>query len=135
MSTVTSPAIVATGRRRTATSRVRLIPQGSGQRTVNGKSFDEHFYMESLTRRALLPFATLTLPVDEFDLVVKVEGSGPQSQAVAVSHGIARALQKLDPENRAALKKAGLLTRDPREKERKKPGQPGARKRFQFSKR
>lgn len=135
MSTVASPAIVATGRRRTATARVRLIPQGSGQQTANAKPFAEHFYMEGLTRRALLPFATLGLSADEFDLVIKVEGGGPQSQATAVSHGLARALQKLDPEHRAALKKAGLLMRDPREKERKKPGQPGARKRFQFSKR
>jgi len=135
MSTVTAPALVATGRRRTATARVRLTPQGSGKQTANGKPFADHFYMESLVRRALLPFATLSLTADEFDLVIKVEGGGPQSQATAVSHGLARALQKLDPENRAALKKAGLITRDPREKERKKPGQPGARKRFQFSKR
>lgn len=135
MSTATSTAIVATGRRRTATARVRLIPGGTGVQTANGKPFAEHFYMESLTRRALLPFPTIALPADGFDLIVKVVGGGPQSQATAVSHGLARALQKLDPEHRAALKKAGLITRDPREKERKKPGQPGARKRFQFSKR
>jgi small subunit ribosomal protein S9 len=129
-----SAAIVAIGRRKTASARVRLHPNGSGKLTVNGKPFTEHCYHESLQRAALAPLKAVD-QVNAFDADILVEGSGPNGQAGAIAHGLARALQKFNPEFRIPLKKAGHLTRDPRERERKKPGRPGARKRFQFSKR
>ena len=129
-----STAIVATGRRKTATARVRLQPNGSGKLTVNGKPFADHCYHESLQRAALAPLKAVD-QANAFDADIIVEGSGPNGQAGAISHGLARALQKFNPEFRPTLKKGGFLTRDPRERERKKPGQPGARKRFQFVKR
>lgn len=128
-----SPEFVAVGRRKTATARVRLR-SGAGNVTINGKTLDEYLPTEQLSRAALRPFQITGLR-DQYDVRIKVEGSGPEGQAGAISHGLARALQKLDPELRAPLKKAGLIRRDPRMKERKKPGQPGARARFQFSKR
>ena len=132
MSTETN-VYAATGRRKTATARVR-ITEGSGKLTANGRDFDTHFSHEDFSKKAFAPLATVE-KLDSIDVTANVHGGGVAGQAVAVAHGIARALEKLDPELRIPLKQAGHLTRDPREKERKKPGQPGARKRFQFSKR
>lgn len=124
----------ATGRRKTSVARVRLIPGGKGNITINGKSIDEYFKMESLRMMIHQPLE-MTNMADKFDVVVKVSGGGFTGQAGAVRHGIARALQLVDPELRAPLKKAGLLTRDPRMKERKKYGLKAARRAPQFSKR
>jgi small subunit ribosomal protein S9 len=122
-----------TGRRKTSTARVRLF-EGSGKLVVNDRDFEEYFSHENFAKQAYAPLLTVELR-DKIDVVANVGGGGVAGQAGAVAHGIARALQKLNPELRPALKKAGHLKRDPREKERKKAGQPGARKRFQFSKR
>ncbi len=127
-------ALVTTGRRKTASARVRLLPSGSGKLTVNDKDGDVYLYDASLLSIATAPLRAVETE-EKFDVVVRVAGGGPFGQATAISHGLARALEKFNPEWRTALKKAGLLTRDPRERERKKSGQPGARKRFQFSKR
>ena len=132
MSTATN-VFLGTGRRKTSTARVRLS-EGSGKLTVNGRTLDAYFSHENFAKQSYAPLQTVDLK-EKVDVAVNVAGGGVTGQAGAVAHGIARALQKLNPEYRAALKKAGHLTRDPREKERKKPGQPGARKRFQFSKR
>jgi small subunit ribosomal protein S9 len=132
MSTATN-IFLGTGRRKTSTARVRLS-EGSGKLVVNGREFDRYFSHENFSKQAYAPLMTVDLR-EKIDVTVNVAGGGVAGQAGAVAHGIARALQKLNPELRAALKKAGHITRDPREKERKKPGQPGARKRFQFSKR
>ncbi len=129
----TEDTLVAVGRRKTASARVRL-KRGSGERVINGKPLEQYFFSEQLANTAMAPLDVAELR-DQVDLTVRVEGGGPMGQAGAVSLGIARSLLKLDPELRGELKKNGLLTRDPRMKERKKPGQPGARKRFQFSKR
>ena len=128
-----STVFIGTGRRKTSTARVRLV-SGSGKLTANGREFDTYFKVDNFVRRASGPLATADVK-DKFDVVANVNGGGISSQAGAVAHGIARALLKFNSELRVTLKKAGHLTRDPREKERKKPGQPGARKRFQFSKR
>jgi small subunit ribosomal protein S9 len=122
-----------TGRRKTATARVR-VKAGTGVIEVNGAAPDDYFSHDCFSRVALRPLGTAEVR-DQVDVFVTVSGGGDSGQAGAVSHGIARALQKFNPELRAALKKEGHLTRDGRERERKKPGQPGARKRFQFSKR
>jgi len=124
---------LGTGRRKTSTARVRLT-EGTGKLTANGSDFETYFSHENFAKQAYRPLLTVELK-DKVDVDVNVAGGGVTGQAGATAHGIARALQKLNPELRAALKKAGHLMRDPREKERKKPGQPGARKRFQFSKR
>jgi small subunit ribosomal protein S9 len=131
----TAPAniFVGTGRRKTAVARVR-ISEGSGKLTVNGREFERYFSHENFAKQAYAPLLTVELK-DKIDVTANVVGGGVAGQAGAVAHGIARALQKLRGELRPALKKAGHLRRDPREKERKKAGQPGARKRFQFSKR
>ena len=123
----------ATGRRKTATARVRLV-EGSGKLLVNGREFERYFSHENFAKQAYSPLLTVELR-EKMDVTANVSGGGISGQAGAVAHGIARALQKFKPELRVALKKAGHLKRDPREKERKKAGQPGARKRFQFSKR
>jgi len=132
MSTATN-IFLGTGRRKTSTARVRLS-EGTGKLKVNGREFDNYFSHENFSKQAYAPLMTVDMR-EKIDVTVNVAGGGVAGQAGAVAHGIARALQKLNPELRAALKKAGHITRDPREKERKKPGQPGARKRFQFSKR
>ena len=124
---------IATGRRKTAVARVRIAP-GSGKITVNGRAFENYFPTEALRGVVSRPL-TLTDNAAKFDIRVNVSGGGPNGQAGAVRHGIARALQLAEPTLRAPLKADGLLTRDSRQKERKKYGQPGARKRFQFSKR
>jgi small subunit ribosomal protein S9 len=132
---MSTPANVflGTGRRKTATARVR-VSEGSGKLVVNGRSLDAYFSHENFAKQAYAPLLTVSLK-DKIDVDVNVSGGGVTGQAGAVAHGIARALQKMNLELRPALKKAGHIKRDPREKERKKAGQPGARKRFQFSKR
>jgi small subunit ribosomal protein S9 len=125
--------IAATGRRKTASARVRIIA-GSGKLVVNGRALENYFTHENFAKQAYAPLLTVEMR-DKIDVTANVSGGGSGGQAVAVAQGIARALQKLNPELRIPLKKAGHLKRDPREKERKKAGQPGARKRFQFSKR
>jgi small subunit ribosomal protein S9 len=124
---------LATGRRKTSTARVR-ITEGSGKLTVNGRTFDTYFSHENFSKQAYAPLLTVDLR-EKIDVTANVSGGGVAGQAGAVAHGIARALQKMNAELRPALKKAGHMKRDPRQKERKKAGQPGARKRFQFSKR
>ena len=122
-----------TGRRKTSTARVYLRP-GTGEIRVNRKSFDEYFPNQAL-RMVIRQPLTLTDTANKFDILVNVAGGGPAGQAGAVRHGITRALMEFNADLRPALKDAGLVTRDPRAKERKKYGQKGARKRFQFSKR
>lgn len=122
-----------TGKRKTSTARVFLMP-GSGQVVVNQLNHNEYFRNRSEQVIVMQPLA-LTENRDKFDVYVNVKGGGTAGQAGAVRLGIARALLEFDPELRQSLKKAGYLTRDPRIKERKKYGQPGARKRYQFSKR
>jgi small subunit ribosomal protein S9 len=124
---------LGTGRRKTSVARIRLAP-GSGKITVNNRPLENYFPLETQRIWATQPL-TVTESTGKFDVRVSVRGGGPTGQAGAVRHGIARALQILDPSLRPALKAEGLLTRDSRMKERKKYGQPGARKRFQFSKR
>jgi small subunit ribosomal protein S9 len=130
-----SPAtiFVATGRRKTSSARVR-IAEGTGKLSCNGREFDDYFSHENFSKQAYAPLVTVDMR-EKIDVTVNVAGGGVAGQAGAVAHGIARALQKMNAELRPALKKAGHIKRDPRQKERKKPGQPGARKRFQFSKR
>lgn len=123
-----------TGRRKTAIARVRLL-SGEGEVIVNGRSLEEHFGNAVDLNDILMPFR-VTGTEGRYNVMVKVEGGGHHGQAGAIRHGIARALLASDPEGaRLPLRQAGLLSRDPRMKERKKYGQPGARKRFQYSKR
>lgn len=129
----TATIFAATGRRKTSTARVR-ITEGSGKLTVNGRDFDSYFSHENFSKQAYAPLLTVDLR-EKIDVTANVSGGGVAGQAGAVAHGIARALQKMNGELRPQLKKAGHMKRDPRQKERKKAGQPGARKRFQFSKR
>ena len=123
----------ATGRRKTAVAQVRLV-RGTGKIVVNGRPFEEYFTTPSLQLTVLKPFE-VTKTTNTFDVKVKADGGGVAGQAGAVRLGIARALLLYDATTRPPLKEQGLLTRDPRMKERKKAGPPGARKRFQFSKR
>ena len=122
-----------TGRRKTSTARVYLRP-GAGDVVVNRKPFDRYFPNETLRMIIRQPLQ-LTETTSKFDVLVNVSGGGPTGQAGAIRHGITRALLEFNADLRPALKQAGLVTRDPRIKERKKYGQKGARKRFQFSKR
>jgi len=124
---------LGTGRRKTSTARVRLT-EGTGKLSVNGREFEKYFSHENFAKQAYAPLLTVELK-EKVDVTANVAGGGVSGQAGAVAHGIARALQKMNAELRPKLKKAGHMRRDPREKERKKAGQPGARKRFQFSKR
>jgi small subunit ribosomal protein S9 len=128
-----NPVNTATGRRKTAVARVRLTA-GTGKIEVNGRPFEEYFPTIPLQNIVLAPL-TLTNLTNTLDVFVSTNGGGAQGQAGAVRLGIARALLAVDINFRGPLKAEGLLTRDPRMKERKKSGQPGARKRFQFSKR
>ncbi|HNY86649.1 MAG TPA: 30S ribosomal protein S9 [Candidatus Hydrogenedentes bacterium] len=125
--------IVTVGRRKRATARVRLIP-GTGKYMVNGRPVGEYLARETLVQVATQPLDLLGLK-DSFDIRARCDGGGLAGQAGALRLGIARAIAENDENLRPALRTAGLLTRDAREVERKKPGQPGARKRFQFSKR
>jgi len=122
-----------TGRRKTATARVYLR-EGSGAITVNGKSLEQYFPFGLLVKSLTAPLE-VTSSRDKFDVMIKVCGGGPAGQAGACRHGLARALVAQDPANRAVLRAGGMMTRDPRAVERKKYGQAGARRRFQFSKR
>ena len=124
----------ATGKRKTAVARVHLRP-GKGEINLNDKTMDDYFGgHEALKMLAKQPFA-ITEMVEKFDVDAKLHGGGPAAQAGALRHGISKALCEFDLELRKRLKKAGFLTRDARIKERKKYGQKGARRRFQFSKR
>ena len=125
--------ITATGRRKSAVARVRLVP-GTGNLLINARSFEDYFPRDPIRRVAMRPFE-ITETIGKYDVHANIRGGGLTGQAGAFSLGVARALKEADPELKAALSNEGLLTRDAREKERKKYGQPGARKRFQFSKR
>jgi small subunit ribosomal protein S9 len=122
-----------TGRRKTSVARVWIRP-GAGRISVNGRTFEDYFPRETLRMIIAQPLQ-VTNTVGQFDVIATVGGGGPTGQAGAVRHGIARALARFDDKLRQPLKKAGLLTRDPRMRERKKYGQPGARQKFQYSKR
>lgn len=123
----------AVGRRKAAVTRV-FLTSGDGNITINGKDYKTYFPLIYLQNQVEAPLKTIEA-TDKFDVVVNATGGGTKGQAEAVKLGIARALLKVNPEYRPALKLAGLLTRDPRVVERKKPGQKKARKNFQFSKR
>jgi small subunit ribosomal protein S9 len=127
------PHHLGTGRRKTAVARVRLVG-GTGKIVINGRALDNYFPLESQRNVAAQPL-TVTGTAEKYDAEIRVAGGGPNGQAGAVRHGIARALLTVDANLRPILKAEGLLTRDPRMRERKKYGQPGARKRFQYSKR
>ena len=124
---------IATGRRKEAVARIRLS-SGTGKIVVNGRPFEEYFKTTALQNTVLQPLETAKV-VNQYDIAVNATGGGINGQAGAVRHGISRALLKFDANLRPQLKAEGFLTRDSRMKERKKYGQPGARKRFQFSKR
>jgi small subunit ribosomal protein S9 len=123
----------ATGKRKTAIARIWLKP-GTGTIVVNGKPVDDYFERETSRMVLRQPFELIEAN-DQFDVWATCTGGGKSAQAEAMRHGISRALITLDPEKRGVVKRAGFLTRDARKKERKKYGQPGARKRFQYSKR
>ena len=127
------PVITSTGKRKTAIARVRM-KLGTGQVIVNGRPMAEYFPREVLHMRLLTPFEAVSAE-GRYDVTASIQGGGIAGQADALCHGIARALEKADTALRPSLKKKGLLTRDARKKERKKYGQRGARRRFQFSKR
>lgn len=128
-----SETFYSTGKRKTAVARVWLKP-GSGNITVNHKPADEYFERETSRMIMRQPLELIEV-LDQYDVVATVAGGGHSAQAEAMRHGISRALCVADGERRPPLKRAGFLTRDARKKERKKYGQPGARKRFQYSKR
>ena len=128
-----APRYLGTGRRKTAVARIRLA-SGTGKIIVNGRPFENYFPTESLRVVAAQPL-TVTGNAEKFDAQIAVSGGGPNGQAGAVRHGLARALLTVDANLRSTLRAEGLLTRDSRMRERKKYGQPGARKRFQYSKR
>ena len=123
----------AIGRRKTSVAQVRLA-DGTGKFTVNSRPLDEYLTIPNLRMHATEPL-TVAVNAAKYDVVVSVAGGGPTGQAGAIRLGIARALLKATPEIKAVLREKGMLTRDPRMRERKKYGQPGARRRFQFSKR
>ncbi len=127
------PYFYGTGRRKSSVARVRVY-NGTGKITINDRDIDDYFGLETLKLITRQPLA-LTGTADKFDIVCRVAGGGVTGQAGAIRHGIARALLQCDENLRPALKKAGLLTRDPRMKERKKYGLKGARRAPQFSKR
>jgi small subunit ribosomal protein S9 len=133
MAETSSNKIYATGKRKTAVARVFMSP-GSGKITVNKRPADDYFVRET-NRMVMRQSLELIEVLDQYDIAATVCGGGHSAQADAMRHGIARALCTADAERRPSLKRAGFLTRDDRKKERKKYGQPGARKRFQYSKR
>lgn len=128
------PYQYGTGRRKSSVARVHLFPNGTGSITINGRSIDDYFGLDTLKMVVRQPLETTEL-VGKVDIVATVTGGGVSGQAGALRHGIARALLQVNPEYRAALKRAGFLTRDPRMKERKKYGLKAARRAPQFSKR
>lgn len=125
--------ILGTGRRKTAVASVRLRP-GQGKIDINGRSLENYFVTVNQREVALSPLTKLNR-TDAYDMLIRVKGGGPEGQAEAVRLGIARALISEEEGRKPELKQVGYLTRDPRKREREKYGQPGARKRFQFSKR
>ena len=124
---------IATGRRKTSVARIRMTP-GNGKIDINGKSFEDYFPTIPLQNTVLLPLQVVKL-ANSYDVTINTTGGGATGQAGAARLAISRALLQVDANLRGTLKAEGLLRRDPRMKERKKSGQPGARKRFQFSKR
>ncbi|HOX49656.1 MAG TPA: 30S ribosomal protein S9 [Spirochaetia bacterium] len=124
---------IGTGRRKCAVARV-FLREGTGKVVVNGQELDKYFKVGELVTIVRQPLM-VTASENKYDILIKVLGGGPNGQAGACRHGVARALTQVDPANRTALKANGFLTRDPRMVERKKYGQAGARRRFQFSKR
>ena len=128
------PYLYGTGRRKSSVARVHLFPNGTGSITINGRSIDEYFGLDTLKMVVRQPLEA-TGNTGKMDVVATVTGGGVSGQAGAIRHGLARALVTLNPENRAALKAAGFMTRDPRMKERKKYGLKAARRAPQFSKR
>jgi small subunit ribosomal protein S9 len=133
MTTTSTTRTYATGKRKNAIARVWL-KAGTGTITINGKPADEYFERDT-SKMVMRQALELLEAIDQFDVAATCQGGGKSAQAEAMRHGISRALCTLDPEKRGPLKKAGFLTRDARKKERKKYGQVGARKRFQYSKR
>ena len=133
MYTSAKPYFYGTGRRKSSVARVRIVP-GTGAITINGRSIDEYFGLETLKLIVNQPFG-VTDTVGKFDIIANVRGGGFSGQAGAIRHGLSRALLQADEAYRPALKKAGFLTRDPRMKERKKYGLKAARRAPQFSKR
>ena len=133
MYTSAKPYFYGTGRRKKSVARVRIVP-GTGVITINGRDIDQYFGLETLKLIVNQPF-DVTNTRGKFDIIANVQGGGFSGQAGAIRHGLARALVKADEENKAALKAAGFLTRDPRMKERKKYGLKAARRASQFSKR
>jgi small subunit ribosomal protein S9 len=133
MASATVSRYYATGKRKNSIARVWMMP-GSGKVTINDRPLDQYFGRDVLKMIIRQPFE-VTGTVDKFDVLVSVLGGGNSGQAGAIRHGISKALLAMDAESRSKLRKEGLLTRDPRAKERKKYGQKGARARFQFSKR
>ena len=131
MATITQ--YLGTGRRKSSIARVRLIP-GAGSITVNKRDLEDYFGLETLKLIVRQPLE-VTETLDKFDVLVNVRGGGFTGQSQALRLAIARALVKMNAEDKAALRAEGFMTRDPRSVERKKPGQPKARRRFQFSKR
>ena len=129
-----NPYMYGTGRRKSSVARVHLFPNGTGSITINGRDIDDYFGLETLKLMVRSPLA-LTNTDGKFDIVINVVGGGTSGQAGAIRHGLSRALLQQNEENRAALKKEGFLTRDPRMKERKKYGLKAARRAPQFSKR
>tara|TARA_B100000676_G_C17975351_1_gene785799 strand:- start:391 stop:786 length:396 start_codon:yes stop_codon:yes gene_type:complete len=123
----------ATGRRKTSVARINLV-KGKGNILINGRSVDDYFGRDS-TKMVMMQPLELTNSQKSFNININVCGGGTNGQAGAIRHGLARVLQKVDPDLHLTLKQAGMLTRDSRQVERKKYGQPGARKKFQFSKR
>ena len=128
------PYFYGTGRRKSSVARVRIFPEGSGKITINNRTIDNYFGLDTLKFIVRQPLA-LTETLEKVDIVATVQGGGYTGQAGAIRHGIARALLKVNEEYRSELKKAGFLTRDPRMKERKKYGLKAARRAPQFSKR
>ena len=128
------PYFYGTGRRKSSVARVHIFPEGSGKITINNRTIDNYFGLDTLKFIVRQPLA-LTETLDKVDIVATVQGGGFTGQAGAIRHGIARALLKVNEEYRSELKKAGFLTRDPRMKERKKYGLKAARRAPQFSKR
>ena len=133
MANATTNEFIGTGRRKSSVARVRLTP-GTGKLTINDRTLEHYITVPELRTQAIEPL-TVTQTADKYDVIISVDGGGVSGQAGAIRLGIARALLKAAIELKPALREKGFLTRDSRMKERKKYGQPGARKRFQFSKR
>lgn len=131
----TNNVILATGRRKCSIAQVRIVPNGEGKVTINKKPVEEYFRGNDHQKRDVLSPINSIEGAKKFDFVLKIVGGGISGQAGAARHAIARALVKLDDKNKKPMRAEGFLTRDPRMVERKKPGQPKARKRFQYSKR